>query len=305
MAIMLKDIIIMDLINYAESRSKLSIAYENIYNWLLQNEIKDYQQLKDLFDIKNYELNLEATIILYEHLQKVIAKVEKANQLGNEPKIFTFNNYEYLGLDSETLRITDNSNRGGILLCSSPINNSGNTLKNRLNNFTITEIKYLLSHLKENDLKNGLTIIKNLSLMQCPKIVKLVDFYNQQVLRQYFETNQTGIDLFGVNREEKREIVIKNLEQIIKYIVDNASDECIWGSLGITQKNRITYVSKSTKYSGDTDIIRESLVDIFTKYTTLTELKNGIYNEQEIIVVENNVKTLRKGIPANRFLTLK
>lgn len=211
MAITLKDISFYDFINYISSRANYESTYKNIYECFLRNNIKSYQDLKDLLTITNNELDFNATQILTEHLQNIISKVEQANNLGKESQIFTFDNYEFLGIDAETLRITDNSNRGGILLYGSPANDLGQVMLERLNNFTITEIKYHLGHVKENDLKNGLTIINSLFSTKCPKIAKLVDFYDQQVLRQYFETGLTGVNLFEINREEKQQIVVKHL----------------------------------------------------------------------------------------------
>ena len=268
------------LINYAKETGKNNKVFYYIYKLLYTNNIKDYQMLKAFLESENKELDYECVSqILTAQLDMVISRINNANLTGKDPEIFTFDNYKDTRIDDRTLRITDNANKGGILLYNSPVLIHGARL-NHLRNLSIAEIKHLLEHLDDYRLTNTFANIRDFGLETSKKVANAVDFYEQQVLRQAQETDQNLINLFTLNKSAKDEIVESEIEFIAEYIVDNAK-ECIWGKLTDTQKRKIMTAAKSTR--GEfVQKDRKSLIDAISNYTTLGELEQGVIKKRTL-----------------------
>ena len=110
------------------------------------------------------------------------------------------------------------------------------------------------------------------------KILPLITFYDEQVMRQYQELdnihtlmhtfNQTPI--FYLNKTAKQAIVEEEINDIIMYLLDNTKEELIWGKLSDNQKKLLETATRNK------NITREHLIQIITNYTTLSELEKGI-----------------------------
>ena len=80
--------------------------------------------------------------------------------------------------------------------------------------------------------------------------------------------------------EEKDKIVCAQIENIVKYIVENA-DVCVWGELSDAQKKRL--VTAVNTYSGyENQAIREKMIEVVSNYTTLSELKNDVVKQKTL-----------------------
>lgn len=263
---------------------------------LKKHNIRDYQQLKDFLDSNHSDLEFEGIInYLNSELKRVEKTIHRANELGVEPQIFTFDSYQSEEIDDKVINITDERNKGKLLLTANPlILHSG---IESLQKLSIAEIKHCLSHLDRSKLKTEILEIPSIGQKRLQGVVNAVKFYDQQVLRQYFETEKRDINLFFLNKTYKKEIVELQLKEIAEYIVDNA-DECIWGKLSDNQKRIIM----STALNNTGQKIKGSFVNAISNYTTLSELENGILKEQEIPTVIDGVITRERRKPIDRFI---
>lgn len=289
---------------------KNKIAYNArclyVYKILVDYKITDYQMLKDFLESEtpnelikqnpNYfwgihELKIQLSCIEY--------KLEKMNNRNKQIELFSFDSLKSLEIDDKVLNITDERNKGKILLCSNPLSLSRGI--NSIRKLSISEIKFLLNHIDSNSFKNSLLNLDRITPKKLETIVKAIRFYDEQVLRQYFETSDRDTNLFFLNQKEKRELVKEDILDIAEYITDNA-DECIWGNLSETTKKRMLAASISNR-DGDIKRAKESLIDTISRYTTLTELETGIFNEQEVVTVIGGTIKRQLKRPIDRFIT--
>lgn len=262
------------LIDYAMRLSKYDEEMKRFYELLIVYDILDYQKLKDILVSNNNEFKF-----LRNELFDVEQNIKNMNVLGLEPEIFMFDTYRDFGIDDKTLRITDESNKGDLLLYTSPMVRGGARI-NQLKYMSIDEIKHLASHLNSYKLQNTLMVKRNFGFDTVKKVVEKVKFYEEQVLRQALETDEREINLFMLNKDTKDEIVESQLKDIVEYIIDNAN-ECVWGKLSDTQKHQMmrAVLSKRGEY-----VLRDrrKLIDTISNYTTLKELENGVVKKKTL-----------------------
>jgi len=230
---------------------------------LLRRNVATYQDLKEFieemgdyvpFDIKARLESVERDLVFY-------------NRKGKEAEI-----YKTLGYPEGELYIADKETLVSSLMLWSPTSSRYlNYLS--LHNKSIEEVKYLLAHTRSNG-DNCLLSYRGVGRDNIGKIVEAISGYEEQVIRQSHETDKRDINLFSYNRDEKREIVRQELVQIILYLLDNTSEEFIWGKASDAQKRILrSCVIDSVEKA---QIVRSHLEDMIVDYTTLSELENGI-----------------------------
>lgn len=256
-------------INFLAFRNEI---YKELYDLFIKYNIKNYQEIKDLLESKKEELDIWFNYLRCE-LSEVEKRMEEYNILGFEPEIFTFDNYANSSVDKETLKITDNSNMGSVLLYTFPFFKGGARMC-QLKNMNIADLKYLSGHVNDCKFQNALEYKRNFGPEVVSRVVDRVKFYEEQVLRIANETTERGINLFTVNKKEKDEIVRANLDLMVQYIVDCA-DECIWGVMSDTQKKRFLRAARAV-YGEHILKDREMLIDAISNYTTLSELNSDV-----------------------------
>lgn len=279
-----------------EQKQRWGAIYWYAQELLKKHNIRDYQQLKDFLSSNAPELDRDG-IIRYlnselNHIEKLLNRV---NNLGTQPQIFTFDSFQSEEIDGKTISITDERNRGKVLLTTNPI--SLNKGIDSLRKLPISEIKQRLSHVDGRSLKNELHELTSISPKKIEGVVSAVKFYDEQVLRQFLETEQRDINLFFLNKAEKRAIVESQTREIAEYIVDNA-DKCIWGTLSDLQKRAIMQLSLTERSKK----IQDSFINTISNYTTLGELEKGILSEQEIPTVIGGVIKRERRKPIDRFI---
>ena len=279
-----------------EQNQKWGEIYWYAQELLKKHHIRDYQQLKDFLASNHPELDRNEIINYLNseliHVEKII---NRANNLGIQPQIFTFDRSQSEEIDGKTISITDERNRGKVLLTSNPL--SLNRGIDSLRKLSIAEIKQRLSHIDRRSLKNELHGLSSIGPKKIEGVVSAIEFYDEQVLRQFLETEQRDINLFFINKPEKREIVESQAREIAEYIVDSA-DKCIWGSLSDLQKRAIMQLSLTERSKK----IQDSFINTISNYTTLGELENGILSEQEIPTVIGGVIKRERKKPIDRFI---
>lgn len=232
-------------------------------NILTQNNIMTYQ------DLKNYlenESNKEFPLLEEEllHIEKKLIKLnKKAQQLTK---------YITPGYKDKKLLKTDKKVLGKELILTNPISkHSEKSL--HISKYSIYEIKFLLTHLNSKG-DNALCQLRSISKNSIDKVVSAISMYEEQVIRQSKETKKRDINLFYLNKEQKRKIVIDSLKDIVYYLIENTYEELVWGKL--TEPQRIKLLSSVQNDTPQDRIARENLINIITNYTTLTELEQDI-----------------------------
>lgn len=266
------------IFDWAERFQTSDITAKTIYDLFVKYDIEDFQKLKDLIHDQKAEFE-SVSYALRRELYEVESKLREKNKLGIEPEIFTFDRYQSSNVDSATLQFTDQANKGDILLYSCPTIRGGARI-NRLKPMSIEEVKYLASHLNQYRFANSLSTRQTFSMDTVKRVVECIKFYEEQVLRQAQETEERGINLFLLNKEEKDEIVESQYKEIIEYILDNA-EKCIWGNLPNSKKIQMLRTINAIRGHSILED-RRRLVNAISNYTTLGELKQGVVKKRTL-----------------------
>lgn len=276
-------------------------TYKFISELLTKNNITNFKMLADLLEDESLkDQNRIAYALLKTRIKEIENKIAILKLTGKKSEIFYFNSYEKVNIDIETASITDKSNNGIVLPHTFPFINSDPRLK-VLNELSIAKIKELLNSVDSYDLtKCALTARRKVGPSTVEKTLHLIDFYEQQVMRQALESEQRGVNLFTLNKEEKDKIISSNLQEYTQYILDNAIAS-IWGKISHTTKNAI-YDAIISKNGEQDKKIKQALIDVISNYTTLKELETGILIEQEVPIIMGGTIVKKKTKPIDRFI---
>lgn len=236
---------------------------EKIQKILIENQILTYQDLKDLS-----EENTKIRQMFSETISRIEEFIDKSNEKGKEPQIYTESIYP----SNNSLEVTDMYTKGRDLLLWNPTTEKYIKCFS-IRDISIVEIKHLLSHCDVYG-KNLLTRLMGIGDINIIEILSAISMYEEQVIRQSYETKARNINLFTLNQEVKKEIVMASLRDIVDYLFDNTKEELIWGKLTEPQKRLL--LSATLNNNKTDNIIRNHLVDIIANYTTLSELEEGI-----------------------------
>ena len=213
-------------------------------------------------------------------------RIANANEKGKHPQIYTFETLKEAKVDDETISKTDKFNKGDVLLFRNPARLYG--FKNyRLGMLTMEEIKNRLGRLDLRSLDNAfVTSVRDFGHSSVPRLVNSINRYDEQLARVYRETGNRsrGVNLLEVDRKEKQEIVRDNIREMTELLIDSGT-EYVWGELSDADKLKM-YKAVTGSRSYDSLKIYEYLLNMFTNYTTLNQLKQGT----------TKPKTLRKFI---------
>lgn len=264
-----------ELIGRAQYKAENDIKFMYIYELLTRNNIRNYQMLLDFLDA-NSLFSDEYGVVTYlrNQIEKVKKKIDKENSKDNELGVFTFDSYKKYGLDEKTIIETDSKNMCDVLIYRNPLYELPPKFI-LLNGCSIERAKDLLGYLTEikfesefanNYVGFGESFTK--------KIYDVIKLYEEQVLRQASETDKRGINLFVLNKDDKRELVIEQYDEIIRYLVDVAEELCI---CKLTDHHKRKLLMTITASKEERVIrLRQEMINIFTNYMTLTELKSGV-----------------------------
>lgn len=265
------------IFDYVKRYKEENLTLKTIYDLFVKYDIQDYQKLKDLLNEHKEEFK-SVSNVLREELYKVELRLKYKNENDIEPEIFTFSTYKDSNVDIETLKLTDKSNNGDVLLYCCPTTRGGTRI-NQLKTMSIEEIKNLASHLTQYSLDNALSLKNCFGIDTVKRVVDVIKYYDEQVLRQAQETDEKDINLFLLNKEAKDEIVESQYKEIIEYLLDNA-EQCIWGNLPPSKKADFLRTINPVRGTGIE--YRKRLVNAISNYTTLSELEQGLIKKRTI-----------------------
>lgn len=241
---------------------------------------------------------------LNSQINKIERRLASINQLGKRIELFSSNLYECVGIDDETAAITDESNKGIILPHAFPFFKTQHQLNlSILNDLSIAQIKELISNVDDLGLKYcALTAKHHVGPGVAQLTMQLIDFYEQQIVRQALETGQKGINLFDLNRDAKIKIVEENIKRYVEYILENVTPS-VWEKIRNPVKEELYRAVKSRRRKfGLQDQIKQDLINAISSYMTLEELEVGITQEQEIPIVMGGTIVRKKAKPIDRII---
>ena len=309
--IRLEDVSVMDLTHSAYGWPKTEIQDKPIIEFLRRHNITNYKELESVLDsiLRNDitpDFDLTMFLSLKKQLETTRSKVfEASSKDENPPKIFTFNTPQIFDIDDETIHITDSNNKCSVLPYAHPY--ARGAVLNTLKYLSIEDAKKLLSKYytsSNGKLENSITCKRNFGNNRASKIAELIKLYDEQVVRQKASHKEANnCNLFTLNQNYKIAILADQLRDIVEYLFDT-TDECIFGELNTTSKNKLASAAISTR-GEENERTRTNLISILANYTTLEELEKGILLPQEVIRVENGILIKEVAKPIDRFVKVR
>ena len=279
----LKDISVRNLTHYAYGLAIIDEKDKPIIEFLRKHNITNYEELETVLDLLIRNDIKENEYFILERLTKELMnaknKVLEANKKERQDEIFTFNTPKIIDIDHNTIHITDSNNKCSVLPYAHPY--ARGAVLNTLKCLSIEEAKNLLSkyYICDNNLKNAITSRRNFGSNRAKKVAELINFYDEQVVRQRLSHNNANdCNLFTLDQNTKKLILLEQLRDIVEYFCDTA-DECIFGKLTSASKSKISSAAISS-IGEENERTRTNLISILSDYTTLEEANKGILTSQ-------------------------
>lgn len=242
-------------------------------NFIEQHQINNYQSLYDiLLEYPDDKALLPLSIVL----ERVASAMNRANNTGKDVESYPTEGYSKTDIDDYTIFLTD-SNVSGKKLIYNPPTYAESLKKEMISDKSVSQLKYLLQHTEPNGTCAFRRIYSRFSQNNTIQLQNAINFYEQQVIRQYEETHKTGVNLFTLNYEQKRPLAEEQLPEIISYLIDMRYEKLIWGDFSASQKSTILRAIK-----GENNPCKENFIDIIANYTTLSELEEGVVKTKVI-----------------------
>lgn len=239
-----------------------------IKRFVKEHQITNYKELSDVLSeyVDIHTLDPARAI-----LGSVISEMERTNEIGVEIEKYLSKGYNFNDIPIEVVKKTECTTYGNCLPYSPPTGIK-KSKECAVSQFSIDQIKYLLSHTTtrgESAFTHGFFRISTSGALDT---IKLINFFEEQITRQYKETLITDKNLFDLNKKEKRLLVQEQLSDIVSYLA-TLEGEYIWGGVSSFQDKKFVPAvsSDNERYI----LIRNNLVDTISNYTTLKELETG------------------------------
>lgn len=304
----LKDVSVRNLTHYAYGLAIVDEEDKPIIEFLRKHNITNYEELESVLDLLIRNDITDDIFLILMNLTKELKKakniVSKANEKEKQDKIFTFNTLQIFGIDDKTIHMTDSNNKCSVLPYAHPY--ARGAVLNTLKCLSIEEAKNLLSkyYICDNNLKNAITSRRNFGSNRAKKVAELINFYDEQVVRQRLShKNANDYNLFTLDQNTKKLILLEQLRDIVEYLFDT-TEECIFGELTSASKSKIASAAISTN-GEENERTRTNLISMLSDYTTLEELEKGILTSQEVIRIENGTLINEVAKPIDRFVKVR
>ncbi len=236
------------------------------------------ENMKGLVDFYNLANNKgiikDEKEVAYD-VSELTKKINKSNTKGKNQTIYPTKIIEDSNYKDRYFILADKLNRASVLIT----NPCGNDTCKYYTNYTMEEIKYLLTHTDTNG-KNLLEKVKAMSPNKVKKLLPLIDMYDEQLEKQFEEYYRNDrerlrllgyMNIFTYKQKEKMEEVEEYLKYIVEYLTDTATSEYIWGIASSGQKKLLL-----SAINNDNDI-RYKLIKTIANYTAPSEDKTSPY----------------------------
>lgn len=233
--------------------------------FIKDNNLEDFSQLEKMI-LTGEEVPLYF-IKLYELTKKYI---NKKHMINKEAHIYDSNNLE--NINERDLEVTEEETLVKNLILNAVVDDSWRVTFLDIESLNIKKLRFFLQHVTPNG-KNSLELFPRIGNKTINNVIKALDFYEEQIKRQYGERHIIGSDLFTLNREAKQNIVEKEIAKYVEYLLSFSYD-FIWGKRSAnTNKLLEECLISRNKYAV---INRDRLIETLTNYMTLEELEDGV-----------------------------
>lgn len=255
------------------------IPYSFVEDLFSNLHIKTIGDLKYTINEKSMIFNMYANNkFTKKYCQEIIMKTEALEKKYSlrETSNLAFQNLDMISVFDRT--ISEEKTKGDELILDALVGKDRRYSFYFLLNLPVSIIKQLFYYQNSSSKPLILEAYK-IGLKNLQYIINAINLFDEQLIRQNKEKHNFGDDLFHLNYDAKKDIVIEEVESYIDYLEENAK-VCVWGVNSETKIKfmREAFISKSVAAIRN----KERLINTFTNYTTLTELENGIIKNKTL-----------------------
>ena len=218
--------------------------------------------------------------ILQSYNKEQLKRIKKLLQIDTKSEDFTIlpNDYKNLAIDRSLLDNTDKCVSCSRLIYGNSIDIPTSLIKIGIKNMSIFKAKRLLEKIELSRCsimvqEPSIQPYLSLSHKDIIKVKNAINFYEQQVIRQFNEPCGFNDNLFTLNEKEKSSIVEEEYEQIIEYLINN-SISCIYGNM--TSSKKMSLICSIDGKGEVNYYIKNRMIRLIADYTTLGELRQGL-----------------------------
>lgn len=241
-------------------------------------KIKTIRDLKCAINEKPITFNMYANNFAKEYCQEVLMKTEALERKYSlrENSNIPFKNLNTISVF--TRQASEEKTKGNELLLSSIVGQLDRATFDFLLDLNISEIKKLF-YCQNSSSKPLILAASKIGPKNLQDIINAINLFDEQLIRQNEEEHNPYDDLFHLNYEEKKAIVMEEISSYIDYLEQNAK-VCVWGENNATKIRfmREALISKSVAAIRN----KERLINTFTNYTTLKELEKGVVKSKTL-----------------------
>lgn len=243
-----------------------------------EEKIRLEKKIPTLEDLKEMPENCLFSFSRYtkENCETIL---KMKNRLEQEYNIYQPHQIlDFSGISNDSLVITDNQTRTRDLILNRLVSSGESCTFYNISDLSISNLKSLLSYQNKKG-QYALSKINKIGEKAFKSVLKGLLLYKEQLLRQSKEFHQEKINLFTLNQDAKKEIVMKEIESYIDYLEANAF-MCVWGK---NDSKKIALMRKSLMGKNEkAKENKENMINTFTNYMTLSELKSGVIRNRTL-----------------------
>lgn len=233
-------------------------------NFVKEKNLGNFSQLEKMI-IEGQEVP-----VYFKELFNLTKKyINKRHMVTKKPQTYTRNN---LGeIDEIDLEITENEILAKNLILNAVVDDSWRVTFLNIGELNIKKLRYFLGHTTP-DGNMSLKLFDKIGNKALQKVIKGLCYYEDQIIRQNLEKHEVGTNLFTLNQKEKQNIVEKELNEFVEYLLSFSYD-FIWGKRNETVNKLLE--DCLIRRSKNAIKNKQRLVEILTNYMTLRELENN------------------------------
>lgn len=262
----LKDFSTYNLVDIIRSRRNAKDA--EIALTLLVYDVRDYAQLEAL--MLKYPERFRGSILV-EYLRNAKENMEIINSQNLKVSTWSFNSYD--NANKGYLNNYDKLVNASLLPLSSPLN-IGRSTPERLQRFSIYDVKELLNKLSCGVNNAFIANMPSFGLSKTLKVVEAINFYDEQMLRlaSSIPNWEECENLFLVDAEVKRKLIDDNMRSIAEEFL-KGGNSYVFGVLSDKSKESLWRALVNPK-NGTNLLVRKKFIEMIANYTIREELED-------------------------------
>lgn len=229
------------------------------------------KRLENFAQLEKMILEKEEVPFYFINLYNLIKKYIIKEHMIDKEATCIYESSNLKNINERDLEVTEEKNFVKDLILNSVIDDSWRVTYLDIENLNIRTLRFFLEHITPKG-ENSLVLFPRIGNKTINNVIKALEFYEKQIVRQSKESHLIGTNLFTLNKEAKQKIVEKEIFDYVEYFL-SLDNDFIWGRRSANANNLLEECLRSEKRWSI--INRNRLIETLSNYMTLKELESG------------------------------